>query len=107
MYTLIGGIQPLPIESVFKASDVGLGDGTHGIVKSHWGQGPLETGRNMSGTLKGQDPFTWHVSTCFQRPSPPVSIGRTLMVAHTMWKEASRNMVTQVCGEHGGRSRVD
>ena len=29
----------------------------------HWGQGPLETGRNMSGTLKGEEPFTWHVST--------------------------------------------
>jgi len=23
----------------------------------HWGRGPLETGRNMSGTLKGQNPF--------------------------------------------------
>jgi len=29
----------------------------------HWGQGPLETGGNMSGTLKGEDPFTWHVTT--------------------------------------------
>ena len=29
----------------------------------HWGRGPLETGRNMLGTLKGQEPFTWHVST--------------------------------------------
>ena len=29
----------------------------------HWGRGPLETDGNMSGTLKGQEPFTWHVST--------------------------------------------
>ena len=28
----------------------------------HWGQGYLETGKNMSGTLKGQELFTWHVS---------------------------------------------
>jgi len=30
---------------------------------SHWGRGPLETGGNMSGTLKGEDPFTWCVTT--------------------------------------------
>ena len=29
----------------------------------HWGRRHLETGRNMSGTLKGEEPFTWHVST--------------------------------------------
>jgi len=29
---------------------------------SHWGQGPLEMGGHMSGTLKGQNPFSWHVS---------------------------------------------
>jgi len=29
----------------------------------HWGRGSLETGGNMSGTLKGQEPFTGHVST--------------------------------------------
>jgi len=29
----------------------------------HWGRGPLETGGNMSGTLKGQELFTCHVST--------------------------------------------
>ena len=28
----------------------------------HWGQGSLETGGNISGTLKGQEPFTCHVS---------------------------------------------
>ena len=27
----------------------------------HWGQGYLETGKNMSGTLKGQELFTWDV----------------------------------------------
>ena len=31
--------------------------------RRHWGQGPLEMGGNMSGTLKGQEPFTCHVST--------------------------------------------
>ena len=31
--------------------------------RSHWGRGPLETGGNMPGTLKGQDLFTCHVTT--------------------------------------------
>ena len=30
--------------------------------RRHWGQGSLETGRNMSGTLKGEEPFTCHVT---------------------------------------------
>ena len=36
-----------------------------GIVSTsnHWGRGPLETGGNMLGTLKGQELFTWHFST--------------------------------------------
>ena len=29
---------------------------------SHWGRGHLETGRNMSGTLKGEELFTCHVT---------------------------------------------
>ena len=38
--------------------------------KKHWGRGYLETGGNMSGTLKGQDlfpsnVFTEHMSSTF------------------------------------------
>jgi len=32
-------------------------------TNKHWGQGPLETGGNMSGTLKGEAQFTCHVTT--------------------------------------------
>ena len=28
----------------------------------HWQQGYLEMGKNMSGILKGQELFTWHIS---------------------------------------------
>jgi len=33
------------------------------ISQQTLGARALEMGGNMSGTLKGQDPFTWHVST--------------------------------------------
>ena len=36
---------------------------------THWGRGPLEVGGNMSGTLKGQEPFTCHYHN--SRPFSP------------------------------------
>ena len=41
-----------------RASEVLHHDWTQIADECHWGQGPLETGGNMSGTLKGQEPFT-------------------------------------------------
>jgi len=41
-----------------------LPGGTASINTSkHWGQGPLETCGNMSGTWKGENTFTCHVTT--------------------------------------------
>jgi len=54
--------RPQEVPSVL-GSPLELGRGVSKDSSSHWGRGPLETGGNMSGTLNGQDPFTWHVST--------------------------------------------
>ena len=45
-------------ERIFAGSDIGSAERSN-----HWGRRHLETGRNMSGTLKGEEPFAWHVST--------------------------------------------
>jgi len=33
----------------------------HGHLVSHWGRGHLEMDQNISGTLKGEAQFTWHI----------------------------------------------
>ena len=35
---------------------------TRGMHSRHWGRGHLEMGQNISGTLKGEAQFTWHIS---------------------------------------------